>query len=106
MIHKEGYTSIAITLIFIAVLNSIIYFFGGNEIIKYSGYALSGILLIIILQFFRNPTRKIIFNEKNILSPADGKVVVIEEVFENEYFHDKRLQVSIFMSPFNVHVNR
>src|ERR1039458_4700440 len=106
MIHKEGTTTIAITLIFIAVLNSIIYCFGGNEIIRVFGYSLSGILLIIILQFFRNPSRKIIQNEKNILAPADGKVVVIEEIFEDEYFHDKRLQVSIFMSPFNVHVNR
>jgi phosphatidylserine decarboxylase len=106
MIHKEGTTTIAITLIFIAILNLIIYFFGGNEIIRIGGYSLSGILLIIILQFFRNPSRKIIQNEKNILAPADGKVVVIEEIFENEYFHDKRLQVSVFMSPFNVHVNR
>ncbi|MEK6616922.1 MAG: phosphatidylserine decarboxylase family protein [Bacteroidota bacterium] len=106
MIHKEGYPSIAVTLIFSAVLNSVIYFSGGNEIIRWTGYALSGILLITILQFFRNPSRKIIRSEKNILSPADGKVVVIEEVFEDEYFHDKRIQVSIFMSPFNVHVNR
>src|ERR1035437_2753889 len=106
MIHKEGYPSIAITLVFIAILNSVIYFFGGNEIVRIAGYSISGILLIIILQFFRNPSRKIIFNEKNIIAPADGKVVVIEEVFEDEYFHDKRLQISIFMSPFNVHVNR
>ena len=79
---------------------------GGNEIIKLIGYVLSGILLIIILQFFRNPSRKIAVNEKHILSPADGKVVAIEEVFEDEYFHDKRIQVSIFMSPVNVHANR
>jgi phosphatidylserine decarboxylase len=60
----------------------------------------------MVLQFFRNPSRKIMRNDRHVLSPADGKVVVIEEVFENEYFHDKRLQVSIFMSPLNVHVNR
>ena len=106
MIHKEGTPSIILTVVFIAILNSLIYFLGGNEIIKWSGYALSAILLYIILQFFRNPSRKIILNEKNIIAPADGKVVVIEEVLEDEYFHDKRLQVSIFMSPFNVHVNR
>lgn len=64
------------------------------------------LLLIIILQFFRNPNRAILVNNKNITAPVDGKVVVIEEVFENEYFHDKRLQVSIFMSPVNVHVTR
>ena len=62
--------------------------------------------MIIVLQFFRNPTRIIPRNDKHILSPCDGKVVVIEEVMEDEYFHDKRLQVSIFMSPINVHVNR
>ncbi|MEN9447258.1 MAG: hypothetical protein RJA25_548, partial [Bacteroidota bacterium] len=61
---------------------------------------------IIILQFFRNPNRSIIANDNQIVAPVDGKVVVIEEVFEPEYFKDKRLQVSIFMSPINVHVTR
>ena len=106
MIHKEGTPTIFLTMIFIAILNSLIYFSGGNEIIKWAGYSLSAVLLFIILQFFRNPYRKILLNDKHIISPADGKVVVIEEVFENEYFHDKRVQISIFMSPFNVHVNR
>jgi phosphatidylserine decarboxylase len=64
------------------------------------------LLLIIILQFFRNPKRTVIITENHILAPVDGKVVVIEEVFENEYFKDKRLQISIFMSPINVHVTR
>ena len=62
--------------------------------------------LLLILQFFRNPNRKIEANDKVVLAPVDGKVVVIEEVFEDEYFKDKRLQVSIFMSPINVHVTR
>lgn len=62
--------------------------------------------LIIILQFFRNPNRAITPNENHLVAPVDGKVVVIEEVFEKEYFNDKRLQVSIFMSPINVHVTR
>ncbi len=62
--------------------------------------------LIIILQFFRNPNRTMIANDNQIIAPVDGKVVVIEEVFEGEYFKDKRLQVSIFMSPINVHVTR
>ncbi|MBI4929123.1 MAG: phosphatidylserine decarboxylase family protein [Bacteroidetes bacterium] len=106
MIHKEGIPSIFLTIVFIALLNSVIYFFGGNEIAKWIGYSVSGFFLIIILQFFRNPSRKVILNENHILSPADGKVVVIEEVMEEEYFHGKRLQISIFMSPFNVHVNR
>ncbi|MFH1005458.1 MAG: phosphatidylserine decarboxylase family protein [Bacteroidota bacterium] len=106
MIHKEGYLTIVITIIFIVILNSVIYFFGGNEIVKWIGYLLSVILFILIVQFFRNPHRRIILNEKNILAPADGKVVVIEEIFEEEYFHDRRIQISIFMSPFNVHTNR
>jgi phosphatidylserine decarboxylase len=63
-------------------------------------------LLYIILQFFRNPPRNTITNTEHIIAPADGKVVVIEEVEEPEYFKGKRIQVSIFMSPFNVHVNR
>ncbi len=111
MIHKEGTPTIILTIIFIAILNGLIYFFGGNEsdsyrIVKWLGYSFSILLLITILQFFRNPSRKIPYNENHILSPADGKVVVIEEVFEDEYFHDKRIQISVFMSPINVHVNR
>ena len=106
MIHKEGITSIILTLIFIMLLNAVIHFMDGNQIIKWIGYSLSGLLLIIILQFFRNPSRNITENKNHFISPADGKVVVIEEVMENEYFHDKRLQVSVFMSPINVHVNR
>lgn len=64
------------------------------------------LFLIIILQFFRNPARNVVINDNHIIAPVDGKVVVIEEVFEGEYFKDKRMQVSIFMSPLNVHVTR
>ena len=64
------------------------------------------LLLIIILQFFRNPVRKVEINDNHIIAPVDGKVVVIEEVLEGEYFKDKRMQISIFMSPINVHVTR
>jgi phosphatidylserine decarboxylase len=106
MIHKEGTPTIVLTLVFIALLNAAIHFLCGNEAAKWLGYVISAALLYIILQFFRNPSRNTPFNDKHIISPADGKVVVIEEVMEDEYFHDKRLQVSIFMSPFNVHVNR
>lgn len=106
MIHKEGTPTIILSTIFIVTLNGIIFFLGGNDIVKIFGYVFSAFLLITVLQFFRNPSRKISLNDKNIISPADGKVVVIEEVFEEEYFHDKRIQVSVFMSPVNVHVNR
>jgi len=63
-------------------------------------------LLLLVLQFFRNPKRNFLIHPEQVLSPVDGKVVVIEEVFEREYFNDKRLQVSVFMSPINVHVTR
>ena len=105
--HKEGIPSLLITLAFIAIINSIGYFlFSGNEIIKWLIYLVSAFLLITILQFFRNPSRAILIDENKIIAPADGKVVVIEEVVESEYFKDKRRQVSIFMSPINVHINR
>lgn len=106
MIHKEGTLTILLSLVFISILNAAIYFFGRSDIFEWLGYVFSALLMVIILQFFRNPTRTIPLNDKHILSPCDGKVVVIEEVMEDEYFHDKRIQVSIFMSPINVHVNR
>jgi len=107
MLHKEGQASILITLVFLFLLNSGVYFlFPQNEVIKDIFILLSIAFLIIILQFFRNPSVAIEKNEHHVLSPADGKVVVIEEVEETEFFHEKRIQVSVFMSPFNVHVNR
>lgn len=106
-IHKEGFPTIALTLVFSGILISIAYyFFPEYAIAKYFAYTLSAALLIIVLQFFRNPSRNWTRNENAIICPADGKVVVIEETLETEYFQDKRLQVSIFMSPVNVHVNR
>lgn len=105
--HKEGYPSLLITLIFVAVLNGLVYFFLNDYIIiKVLAYTISAFLLIVILQFFRSPSRNFIQRDGHIISPADGKVVVIEEVEETEYFNEKRLQVSVFMSPINVHINR
>jgi phosphatidylserine decarboxylase len=105
-IHKEGYKTIALTTAFIFVLNYIVVrYFHNNQIVIFGSYALSVFLFITVLQFFRSPNRKPDLNEQHILSPADGKVVVIEEVEEKEYFKGKRLQVSIFMSPKNVHIN-
>lgn len=105
--HREGYPSLLVTLLFIAVLNGLIYFFLNDYfIVKVLGYALSAFLLITILQFFRSPSRNFVAKDNTIISPADGKVVVIEEVEETEYFKEKRLQVSVFMSPVNVHLNR
>lgn len=105
--HKEGYPSLLITIIFILVLNALVYFFLREYLlISIIGYLISGFLLITILQFFRSPSRDFKCIDGAIVSPADGKVVVIEEVEETEYFKEKRLQVSVFMSPINVHLNR
>lgn len=105
-IHKEGYPSIIITLLFVAALHIVVHhFLGEYNYIKILTFILSAFLLFIILQFFRSPIKNTTVNENNILSPADGKIVVIEEVEEPEFFKDKRIQVSIFMSPLNVHIN-
>ena len=106
-IHKEGYTSIAITLLFIFVINAFIdYRFADITWLRWLVYIFSFALFITVLQFFRNPKRAFAFDDTALICPADGKVVVIEETEEGEYFKDKRLQVSIFMSPVNVHINR
>ena len=106
-IHKEGYTTIALTVLFIMVLNSVIDYKVADLLwLRWTGYILSLLLFIIVLQFFRNPKRTFTSGDNFVICPADGKVVVIEETEEGEYFKDKRLQVSIFMSPVNVHINR
>lgn len=107
MFHKEGYKIIFIALVsFIAAL-LLTDKFVHIAWLKISIQLVALFLFVMILQFFRNPNRKILTpNDNQLLAPVDGKVVVIEEVFEEEYFKDKRLQVSIFMSPINVHVTR
>lgn len=105
--HKEGYTSLALCILFIFVLNATIQFYWPDYIVlKWIVYILSFILFVTIVQFFRNPHFDIAIDEKTVLCPADGKVVVIEETTETEFLKDKRIQVSVFMSPVNVHVNR
>lgn len=105
--HREGWPSLIIVLAFSAIITFIAhYFFPEFAIAHWFAYLLSGFLIITILQFFRDPKRTFTINEGQIIAPADGKVVVIEETEEGEYFKDKRLQVSIFMSPINVHINR
>ncbi|MBL7916894.1 MAG: phosphatidylserine decarboxylase family protein [Bacteroidia bacterium] len=105
--HKEGWPSLFIVLVFSAIITFIAhYFFPEFVIAHWFAYLLSGFLIITILQFFRDPKREFTLGENLIIAPADGKVVVIEETEEGEYFKEKRLQVSIFMSPINVHINR
>ena len=106
MFHKEGNKIILITILLLAAINVISYLSINIYWIKFSILAISIVILLLILQFFRNPGRPTQLNDLNIVSPVDGKVVVIEEVYEKEYFKDKRLQISIFMSPINVHVTR
>lgn len=106
MFHKEGGKIILIattlTVVFLLLADRLITVFWIQKIVEIAVL----FLLIMILQFFRNPKRDVIINDNQIIAPVDGKVVVIEEVFESEYFKDKRIQVSIFMSPINVHVTR
>lgn len=105
--HKEGYVSLGLVLLFSVIIIYIArHFFPEYAIAHWFAYLLSGFLILTIVQFFRHPTRVFNLGDNLIIAPADGKVVVIEETTENEYFKDKRLQVSIFMSPVNVHVNR
>jgi phosphatidylserine decarboxylase len=107
-IHKEGYKSIAITGIIFVVINLICFYFlsGSMPVLSWIIFFATLGLLLFIISFFRIPNRQLTFNDNQIISPADGKVVVIEEITDVEYFKDKRIQVSVFMSPANVHQNR
>ncbi len=106
-IHREGYKIILVTLLILIGLNLItINILGDIHWFTKVILIISLIFFLLIVQFFRNPLRKTIINENHVIAPADGKVVVIEDVMEEEYFKDMRKQVSIFMSPINVHVNR
>jgi len=106
MFHKEGHKIIVITLIVVVGLFLLIDNFNLASWLSMLIMIALLVFLILILQFFRNPKRNVFLNDSNVVSPVDGKVVVIEEVQENEYFQDKRIQVSVFMSPINVHVTR
>jgi len=107
MFHKEGFAIIRNTLTGLITINAAAWYFSGgyNWAVSLLTFA-SVVFAILVLQFFRNPKRNTVLNANHIIAPADGKVVVIEEVVEHEFFKDKRIQVSIFMSPLNVHVNR
>ena len=105
-IHKEGYKPIFIVFILFCCIAAIInIIFPQQTYIHYFLYLCGLVTFFCVVRFFRDPSRNTIINENNIISSADGKVVVIEEVEENEYFKNKRIQVSVFMSPLDVHVN-
>ncbi|MEN9521894.1 MAG: hypothetical protein RL065_271 [Bacteroidota bacterium] len=106
-IHKEGRKEVVGLFIVLVIINLLLFkFLIDDNTIRILISSVSLMIWLAISSFFRNPTRTIDVPESHVVSPCDGKVVVIEEVFEPEYFNDKRLQVSIFMSPANVHVNR
>lgn len=107
-IHKEGYKSIAVSVIIFGIINlAFFYFFSyASPFLVWLLFGFTLFLLLFIISFFRIPKRSVTLREDAIVAPADGRVVVIEEVQADEYFTDRRIQVSIFMSPLNVHVNR
>jgi phosphatidylserine decarboxylase len=106
MFHKEGYTIISISLITTIIINLTSSYLLDHLMISKIIGIITLIIIILILQFFRNPKRVTELNDSLIISPVDGKVVAIEKVYEKEYFKDERIQISVFMSPLNVHVTR
>lgn len=105
-IHKEGRTLLFVLLIILSAVGYAGHLLLGEGFWLNLIIGFSIVFYLIVLQFFRNPTVNVQRNDKHIIAPADGKVVVIEETTEDEYLKDRRIQVSIFMSPVNVHVNR
>mgnify|MGYP001403656932 FL=1 len=106
MFHKEGFTIIIVSFVLIAVAAMLADQFIGVKWLRITLQLVLLVFLVLILQFFRNPDRPPLGLEDAVVSPVDGKVVIVKEVEEPEYFKGKRLQVSIFMSPLNVHVTR
>lgn len=105
MIHREGWRDLTVLTILLVLLNLAIGYY--LPIASTLVLVVSVVLFLLVLQFFRNPKREVkVLNDHQVYAPCDGKVVVMEEVMETEYFNEKRLQLSIFMSPLNVHVNR
>ena len=107
-IHREGFKTIAITALIFSMINvlSITLLSESLNWLSLAIFIATLVVLLFIISFFRIPNRTLTINENQIISPADGKVVVIEEIIDTEYFNDKRIQLSVFMSPANVHVNR
>lgn len=105
-IHQEGQNILIILCIILLILNSLIHYFINIHYVSIPFLVISIIFFLLVLNFFRSPKRHYKGDiENSIVAPADGTIVAVEEVMENEYFHDKRIQVSIFMSIFNVHAN-
>lgn len=106
-VHKEGYQTIALSGLFFVVINTVLFYFLPFNLswLAWVIFIFSFLFFLFIISFFRVPKRILTTDDKKIVAPADGKVVVIEEAVDDEYFKDRRLQISIFMSPANVHQN-
>ena len=105
-VHREGTGLLLSMFTILFIVNLSLYYAVNNKIVFYGVLVVSSILFLIVLNFFRSPYRRFPYDSEGlVIAPADGRIVAIEEVMENEYFHDKRIQVSIFMSVFNVHAN-
>lgn len=106
-VHKEGYQTIALSGLLFVIINPVLFYLLPYSVnwIAWVFFIVSFLLFLFIISFFRVPDRQKTIDASRIVAPADGKVVVIEETMDEEYFHEKRLQVSIFMSPANVHQN-
>ncbi len=107
-IHKEGIATISLTALFVSLLNlaNFSYLFPVSLVGAWAVFVITLAFFLFIVSFFRMPNRQLTINDSSIIAPADGKVVVIEEVQPDEFYTDKRIQISVFMSPANVHVNR
>lgn len=106
-IHREGFRILTGLLLTLTAINVVLYFvFPENSILQTISLLVSLVVFLLVLQFFRNPDRNMNLGDSHVLCPADGKIVAIEEIVEDEYYKDKRQLVSVFMSPLNVHVNR
>src|SRR5678815_307092 len=107
-IHKEGYKSIAMSALLFGAVNVIFFYFFSASLpaVGWVVFGVSLLILVFVISFFRSPRRNCTVARHQVICPADGKVVVIEEITDVEYFHDKRIQVSIFMSPTNIHINK
>ncbi|OFX24404.1 MAG: phosphatidylserine decarboxylase [Bacteroidetes bacterium GWA2_31_9b] len=104
-IHKEGFKIIAVVFLVLAIINLLAFNFISIAFINWVLCTISFLFFVFILRFFRKPTRTIIIDDNKVFAPCDGQIVVIEQTHENEYFNDKRIQISIFMSVWNVHIN-
>jgi len=104
-IHKEGNKVIRNFLLFLLGINLLVLLINTDKHVAWSVSTVSLLIMLLVIRFFRVPNRNLLMDENSILCPADGKIVAIEETSEDEYFKDKRIQISIFMSIWNVHVN-